>query len=147
MEDWEKTFVSSWVETLIKDMSQRMDPQQVIDLLVDCGRGCGQRNAAGRAKLVKAQIQDIDELIETINSSVLGGGCIHRVDDHFTVSFEQCYCPLVQAASGQLPESFCNCSRGWAKELFEVILDRPVEVEIIQTVRRGASSCEFVVRA
>ncbi len=146
MDDADKILVSGWVKTLLTNLGTRLDPQQVKDLLEACGRECGRTHAAGRAKLVKEKIADIDNLLDTLNASVIGGGHLHRVDDHFTVTFEACYCPLVQAASEKLPESFCNCSRGWVKEMFVTLLDRPVEVEILQTVRRGAESCEFVVR-
>jgi len=52
-----------------------------------------------------------------------------------------CACPLVKA--GRTPAEFCDCSRGWTQAAFATVLDKPVSVEIEESVLRGGSRCSF----
>jgi predicted hydrocarbon binding protein len=52
-----------------------------------------------------------------------------------------CACPLVKA--GRTPTDFCNCSAGWQEEAYSTVLDKPVAVEIEETVLRGGRKCSF----
>jgi hypothetical protein len=52
-----------------------------------------------------------------------------------------CACPLVKA--GRTPADFCNCSAGWQQEAYSTVLDKPVAVEIEETILRGGSRCRF----
>jgi predicted hydrocarbon binding protein len=44
---------------------------------------------------------------------------------------------------GKLSGTYCNCSRGWAKALFEGALRRPVEVIKEQSIISGDKQCKF----
>jgi predicted hydrocarbon binding protein len=44
---------------------------------------------------------------------------------------------------GQLSATYCNCSRGWAKALFEGALGRPVEVVMEESIVEGDDQCKF----
>jgi predicted hydrocarbon binding protein len=35
---------------------------------------------------------------------------------------------------------------GWVLEMFETVAQKPVRVELVHSVKRGASSCKFLVR-
>jgi hypothetical protein len=52
-----------------------------------------------------------------------------------------CGCPLVKA--GRTPTDFCNCSAGWQLEAYSIVMDKPVTVEIEETVLRGGQRCSF----
>jgi hypothetical protein len=52
-----------------------------------------------------------------------------------------CACPLVKP--GRTPTDFCNCSAGWQQEAYSIVLDKPVTVEIEETVLRGGKRCSF----
>jgi predicted hydrocarbon binding protein len=54
-----------------------------------------------------------------------------------------CGCPLVKA--GRTAVEFCDCSRGWTQAAFSTVLDKPVTVEIEESVLRGGSRCSFRV--
>ncbi len=54
---------------------------------------------------------------------------------------EPCGCPFVQA--GLTPGAFCACGVGWQKEVFSVVLNRPVDAELESSVLRGGKECTF----
>jgi predicted hydrocarbon binding protein len=52
-----------------------------------------------------------------------------------------CACPLVKAS--RTPAGFCDCTLGWQQAAFSTVLDKPVFVEITESVLRGGSRCSF----
>jgi hypothetical protein len=60
-----------------------------------------------------------------------------------------CHCPWVREAlkTGEIkiPSKFCDCSAGYYKTQWEVILDQPVEVETIETILEDDSRCLFAI--
>jgi len=58
-----------------------------------------------------------------------------------------CHCPFVREAIRTNSHSFsglwCSCSAGFAKYPYEVILDRPLKVETLESVLKGDSICRF----
>jgi predicted hydrocarbon binding protein len=55
-----------------------------------------------------------------------------------------CDCPLVR--DNRMPAFYCGCSIGWQKQTYETILGKSVEVELKESVLRGAKRCVFEVR-
>jgi predicted hydrocarbon binding protein len=43
----------------------------------------------------------------------------------------------------KLSATYCTCSRGWAKALFEEALGRPVEVIMEESIVKGDKQCKF----
>ena len=60
-----------------------------------------------------------------------------------------CHCPWVKEAllesEQPVPPVFCNCSAGYYKAYWEIVLDRPVEVTVVKSILSGDSICEFAV--
>jgi hypothetical protein len=59
-----------------------------------------------------------------------------------------CHCPWVREAikSGtEISPEFCYCSAGFEKRLWDVIFDRPVKADVLQTVLKGDLICKFAI--
>ena len=41
--------------------------------------------------------------------------------------------------------TYCQCSRGLVEKTWELILGRPVQVEILESAISGATECKFVI--
>jgi predicted hydrocarbon binding protein len=54
-----------------------------------------------------------------------------------------CDCPIVD--SSKTPTYYCNCSLGWQKETYEIILGKSVDVILKESVLRGSKRCVFEV--
>jgi hypothetical protein len=62
------------------------------------------------------------------------------------VSQGYCLCPLVEDGPARLSDTYCQCSVGYVRELFERSTDRPAEVVLMESLRRGGKACRFTVR-
>jgi hypothetical protein len=60
-----------------------------------------------------------------------------------------CHCPWAREAvkdgNVQLTEIFCQCSGGFHKKPLEVILERPLKVEVLESVLKGDIRCRFAI--
>ncbi len=55
-----------------------------------------------------------------------------------------CHCPWTRAAlktSTAISPTFCYCSVSWDKQLWEGILERPVEVDVVESLLKGDDRC------
>jgi hypothetical protein len=59
-----------------------------------------------------------------------------------------CHCPRVRAAAATpqgLPAAYCYCGAGYYKDIWETILDRTVEVEVVSSVLAGDDTCTIAI--
>ncbi len=54
-----------------------------------------------------------------------------------------CLCPLVESAPAGLSSTYCQCSVGYVKVMHELLLNRTVEVELVDSVLLGGKRCRF----
>lgn len=62
--------------------------------------------------------------------------------------YHYCHCPFVKESilSNKIIDGdWCYCSAGFAKHPFEVILDKPLKVEVLESVIKGDMRCRFKI--
>jgi hypothetical protein len=61
-----------------------------------------------------------------------------------------CHCPLaassIKAEGAGVPASWCACSAGYEKALFDAVFGEETEVRVLESVLGGAERCRFAVR-
>lgn len=111
-------------------------------------RPCGQRcfsGARGKVKELYAQSINLPDFLARLNEQGIGGGELRVEGGDVVGVYRKCYCGLVREAKGALPASYCHCSAGWFEGLFSAALNRPVQVDIAETILGGAEACTFVI--
>jgi hypothetical protein len=56
-----------------------------------------------------------------------------------------CHCPLAKAAETPVAQPHCCCGGGWYKGIWEFITEKPVRVELLESVMKGDGRCTFAV--
>jgi hypothetical protein len=60
-----------------------------------------------------------------------------------------CHCPRIRdvmdKAENELPMYHCYCGAGFYKGIWEEILQKPVEVEVLETVMNGGEVCKIAI--
>jgi predicted ArsR family transcriptional regulator len=120
-------------------------------LLEETGRRCAQCGEAIAVEKVLARVgpeagefERVDALIADLNGALKGAGTLTRDGRTVTLVFGKCFCPM--AKSGIVSPILCDCSMGWEKEIWSRVAGHPVDVELRQTVHRGAETCVTIVR-
>jgi predicted hydrocarbon binding protein len=134
-------FIHNWVSNLLKIMDEHLDEKKKFSLLEECGRACAESHV--KAETLKHK-GSVDSWLGVLKKWV-GSENVQMHNNGVRVMYSKCLCPLVQDRASLLSKTYCNCSRGWLKETFETVLERPVKVEIEDTIMQGCKKCRFLI--
>ena len=134
-------FMQNWISNLMKNMDQHLGEKEKIKLLEECGRDCARIHAQKEAKKYQGQLEG---WLGTMRKWV-GAENIRKEGDVVHVMYSKCFCPLVQDAPPLMSNTYCNCSRGWLKEVFETVLEKSVKVKLEDSIMKGGKQCRFSV--
>ena len=137
--DASRKFREAWVAGLMENLERQLDRPARVALMESCGRSCARRGA------VKMAAGGLDKLIDALAGHI-GKENARREGDAVHVTYTKCYCPLVGDGPPRLPDAWCECSRGWLLEVFGAAAGKPVQVDLLESIKRGGEKCRFVVR-
>lgn len=142
--EWRMEFVQNRFAKFVDVIDANLDQDSKTRMIEQFGRACGKEMVADQ---LKQYIGDIDGFLEFIKSNWVEDAGYDKVKNEITVTgkpTKKCFCPFVDGS--RMSRDFCNCSTGWAKEIFGTILDREVETEMTETVLRGADRCSHKIK-
>ena len=129
-------------------MRSKLGNKETIDILKSCGTMCCGVTSRSIAKQIGERSKSLKDVIERLNQKRLGGGRLKMTDENtITGGYDRCYCGMVSKTGTIFPDlTYCHCSTGWYKKLFETALGRPVDVKILRSIITGSKTCEFEIR-
>lgn len=137
--------------------------------------GCAHRFPAARIARMRAayeRLGDIDALLDVMRADQSAGGSSwyenlireghilyvtkNPIDPETYAQAQSdaekraaaCFCGIGRAAimaEEGLSPTYCNCGGGWFVQLWEGILQQPVQVEVLESVLQGAAHCRFAI--
>ncbi len=134
-------FTQRWVKNLIDGMDAHLNEETKITLMESCGRACAR---GGPIRSAEACREDLSKLLSTLESWI-GKGNVQQNDNLVDVVYTKCFCHLVADGPSRLPNTYCYCSQGWLKEMFETVVGRPVDVHLTESIKRGDQQCSFTI--
>ena len=138
--------IKFWINDLLEALESQVGGETVKRVLEQCGIACVRRGLCfGVVEEVKNNAQDlsdIDGILDLMNQRRIGGGKLYREDNVIFGSYEECNCPVRKKVTSP---AFCYCTTGWAKEVFETVLEHPVDVELVEAIGRGDEVCTYRV--
>ena len=137
---------SERVTTLLCGVAELLDDTMKEQLLESCGRTCAVHHGSIKlAQSIAKSATEIDEPLKRANQEIRWCGKWVREDDSIYAVCETCGCPLITEDLVTLSSAFCDCSQGYDKAVFEVILRSSVIVELAQSIGQGDPVCLYVV--
>lgn len=135
--------MEKWICSLVAGLDKHVDKETLKKVLEQCGRQCQSNSFVEKARGIYQKSKDLDEFLAEFAKVYEN---LHREGDDVYIIYPKCYCPLVKnIPPGKLSATYCNCSRGWAKALFEGALKRPVEVIMEESIKKGDEQCKFKI--
>lgn len=134
----------------VKEVMNKFDQavpedEKRYNVMQTMGNYCFNNFFAKTAEDVKSKSKGIGEAIQNLNS-LMGGEHFKLEGNKVYSTLNQCYCQLgVKETEEPISKTYCNCSLGWMKSLFKTLLDKPVEVEILESIVSGGKACRFVI--
>jgi predicted hydrocarbon binding protein len=131
-----------WVVSLLDALDREVDEETRVRILESCGRRCIGKSFLRKAEAIAKKSKSTEEFLDGLSKVWKH---LHVSKEGVFVVYERCYCPLVKGHEERVSPSFCNCSVGWIRELFETGLKKPVKVEKMGTIKQGNKQCEFKI--
>ncbi|MFB0504583.1 MAG: DUF6144 family protein [Candidatus Bathyarchaeia archaeon] len=150
-EDTDLREIALWVKGAMDRLDKLADQGTRIQIMENCGYGCASvnRRYIEEAIASRRRYKNIDDFLEgeqrTYNM-YREGDVVYQVYSPQTQGV-RCNCELVQALpeDEKISPTYCHCSKGFVKKWWEGVLERPVKVDIIQSVVSGAQECKFAI--
>ncbi|MBN2520732.1 MAG: hypothetical protein JXB17_09530 [Bacteroidales bacterium] len=142
-EDWRIGFMQKRFAKLIDILNSNLDETGKNEILEELGRECAKE---GIDHIIKFK-GDIEGFLKNIEEQWVEKVEFNKESNEikiFDKKRDSCYCPFVDKAITS--KDFCNCSIGWQKAIYETILGKEVDVEILSSVLRGGEGCSFVIK-
>ncbi|MFO8036703.1 MAG: DUF6144 family protein [Anaerolineales bacterium] len=138
---------ADWVRHMIARLEKMVGEKTSLKIMEACGRKCCGLTTRKNAEKFMRESDSLEQFVATLNEHGIGGGRLRITQKgDITGGYDHCYCGLVKHTTEPFPtKTYCQCSVGWYKQLFETGLDRPVDVQIIQSLITCANSCEFMI--
>ena len=135
--------MQKWTNNLFTGLEESMGEKNLMEMLEECGRQCLTEHFKKTASSLRRKAKNDKEFLQELSKK---WKALKPEKGGIFVVYPKCYCYVVGKFPGTVPHSYCYCSRGWIRELFEYSLGRPVKVDIISTIKRGDRECRFRVR-
>jgi hypothetical protein len=133
------------VKSIIDILDQELDEATRYAIMQACGRRCIGASTVKSAQKLHQQASSLDDFLNLLNEHHIGGGHLERKGDTIHAAYDRCYCGSVNKTKVPFSETYCQCSCGWYQQLFEILLEKPVAVELLGSIIQGDARCEFLI--
>ncbi len=132
---------AEWVEKLSAVLEERFDEKTVKNIRQGCycnENGKLEETANNLRQLYLSLDQNLYRFVEAMNAN--GAGWFIENNQLYTKMF-LCPCPMLEAAEISNSLTWCHCTAGYNKKFFEIVFERSVDAEILQSIRQGFDFC------
>ena len=153
MDDSEE--IAKWVKGAMDRFDALVDERTKIQIMENCGYKCAETNSGAieEAMARRRKCKTEDEFLDAEQQKPTKGTRFVREGNILYLVYRpqdigvRCYCSLVRGlpAEEKISLTYCHCSKGFVKKLWETVLERPVEVELVQSIVSGGPECKFVI--
>lgn len=115
-------------------------------IMESCGEACARSDGDLEiAQRIAEEAGNKEEILAKVNKEIPWCGTWTQEGNTIQSTCVKCGCPLVRNKVIKLTGTFCYCSRGWVKKIFETALKKPVNVELEKSIGLGDKVCKFTV--
>lgn len=144
-------FAQKYIKRFMDNLDAELDEPTRVRLMHANGRACH------RSITPPPKFPPLDQFIAGANRWAGKDGPIMRREgdtlyfDYYSnpaglkVADGWCLCPLVEKGPDGLSGTFCECSVGYVTEMFTIVTDKPVKVELFESLKRGGKGCRFKI--
>lgn len=138
---FEKKF--AWAEDICKFLEEKYDEETIKEIRIDCA--CGTEMGKGnKIKKILDKESDPYIFVEKVNKLDLGY-TLEYDGTYYYLEYPQCYCSCVKRVEQPLSNTWCYCTLGYTKRMFDFLFDRDVQVELLSSIKLGDNCCRIKI--
>ncbi len=127
-----------WVKSTMHRMESRFDPESIRKIRMDCQCGYGMEEKLALVKELRANASSIEEFADSEKAKAAGLFC---KDGTLFLQFKFCPCPMLAEVDQLETDTWCQCTTGYSKVLFEKAFGCEADVELLKSIKMGDPVC------
>jgi len=127
-----------WVSNTMHRLEEAFDPATVRKIRMNCQCGYGMDEKYALLKEIMASSSSLEEFAADARAAAAG---MSYLDGYLYLQFPFCPCPIVASVDKLETKTWCQCTTGYSKVLFEKAFGCEVDVELIKSIKAGDEIC------
>ena len=127
-----------WVKNTMKRLEDCFDQPTLRKIRRNCQCGYGMEERLALLREIMSQTTTLEEFAN--HEKALASGISFREGELY-LEFPFCPCPMVAEVDRLESSTWCHCTTGYSKVLFEWTFGCEVEVELLKSIKMGNDKC------
>lgn len=127
-----------WVNATMKRLEESFSPKQVKGIRMGCQCGFGMEEKVNLVKSLLSEASSMEELGNLPKAKE--AGLLYK-DGELYLQFFFCPCPMLKDVDKLESKTWCQCTTGYSKVLFEKAFGCNVDVELCKSIKSGDDIC------
>lgn len=128
----------TWVKSTMKRLENHFDSPTVKQIRMHCQCGHGMDE---KLKLVKELVEASSSMEELGNLDKAKAAGLYSESGELYLQFSFCPCPMLEGVDRLETNTWCQCTTGYSKILFEKAFRCKVDVELLKSIKMGDEKC------
>jgi len=129
---------SSWVKHTMERLENHFDGSTVKHIRMNCQCGYGMEERLALLKELIGLSSSMEEFGNLEKAKAAGLTC---VEGELYLQFPFCPCPMLANVDRLDTNTWCQCTTGYSKVLFEKAFACEVDVELLKSIKMGDEIC------
>lgn len=129
---------AAWVKSTMRRLENKFDPATTKQIRMACQCGYGMDE---KLKLVENLMASSSSMEEFANSEKAKAAGLFYHEGVLYLQFQFCPCPILADVDRLETNTWCQCTTGYSKVLFEKAFGCAVDVELLKSVKMGDDVC------
>jgi hypothetical protein len=133
-----------WKDAIIR-MENEIGNEKTKEILCKCGQKCcGQ----GHRKTVRRKFEESKSIGEFLEKISIKDVTYELIDKNTIIAeYQRCFCGNVKTAKTTFPSlTYCKCGTEFNRQYFSAAFQKPVKVELKNSVINGSDTCKYVIK-
>lgn len=128
----------NWVKNTMKRLDEAFDAPTVKKIRMNCQCGYGMEEKLAIVKELMAMSSSLEEFGNHEKAKAAG---LSFSNGELFLMFPFCPCPMLADVENLETKTWCQCTTGYSKVLFEKAFGCKVDVELLKSVKTGDDIC------
>lgn len=129
---------AAWVKSTMNRLENQFDRPAARQIRMNCQCGYGMDEKLALLKELIALSSDLEEFANQDKAKAAG---LSYTDGALYLQFAFCPCPMLADVDKLDTDTWCQCTTGYSKILFEKAFGCGVEVELLKSIKMGDGIC------
>lgn len=129
---------ADWVKSTMKRMEEKFDKSEISQIRRNCQCGYGMDEKIMLVKELMKASSNIEELGALEQANAAGLFC---ENGKLYLQFLFCPCPMLAEVDRLETDTWCQCTTGYSKVLFEQAFECTVDVQLLASIKMGHERC------